>query len=164
MTTRKVRPRKQRPRATQSHTVTGQASHLTRAATQVDGYPKWPDLVDKPEIPKDRKRALTWFSNYIRHRVPEAWQPADPGRLAQLAVAVVNVGRAMGKGDHAAARVWQGIAAQLSRQLGLNAAAIDPRLTANAAGARAEQAEKLAELNDPLGLLAMPAHPHQLKN
>jgi ABC-type Fe3+ transport system substrate-binding protein len=145
-------------RRTQTHTVQGIVANLQRA---VDNYPTWPDLVDKPEIPRDRKRALAWYANLIRHRVPESWQPADPGRVAQLSVAVVQVGRAMQQGDHAAARVWQGIAAQLSRQLGLNTAVVDPRLSANAAAARQDQAAKLAGLDDPLGLLAMPVHPAQ---
>lgn len=147
-----------KPRRVQSHTLTGQVADMARS---VVNYPTWPDLVDKPEIPKDRKRATAWYANLIRHRTPEGWQPADAGRVAQLSVAIVQVGRAMTMGDHAAARVWQGIAAQLSRQLGLNTAALDPRLAANAAAARREQADKLSALDDPMGLLAMPVHPAQ---
>jgi len=156
--------RKPKLRRTQTHTTTGLQRDLHRAATKVDAYPKWPDLVDKPEVPRDRKRALQWFADLVLRRIPENWQPGDAGHLAQYCVARVNVGRAMQSGDSTEATKWQSIAAKLSRQLGLNAAPTDPRLERNAAMARAAQSDQLAAAVDELGLLATPAHPAQYKN
>lgn len=153
--------RKRKARRTQGHTTQGQVVNLAKAR---DPYPTWPDLVDKPEIPRDKRRALGWYAQLIRHRIAEDWQPADPARLALLSCALVAVGRAMHQGDFAAARVAQTTAAQLARQLGLNTAANDPRVSSSAAKQRANQAATLDAIDDDLGLLAMPAHGAQFRN
>lgn len=140
-----------RPRKHQSQTATGKHLAMTLAAKA--SYPSWPrDLVDQLEKRRDRQRALGWFDNFIKHRAPDGWQPADPGRIAQLANAYVIWQRELQKlanrdgGDLRLCEAARAGAAQLSRQLGLSTAIRDPRLLANDAMVRAELDQHELEL------------------
>jgi hypothetical protein len=149
-----------RKRKAQSHTATGKASALTAAAN--DGYSTWPTtLVTLPSKRRDRERAVGWFDHLLRHRTPEAWQPADAARVAMLARALTAWERETyllmerEGGDAAMADKLRAMSGQLSRQLGLSVAIRDPRLAANDALVRTENDPRQLDLEDDL--LARPA-------
>jgi hypothetical protein len=149
-----------RKRKAQSHTAAGKALALTAAAN--DGYPTWPaKLVTLPNKRRDRERSVGWFDQLLRHRTPDAWQPADAARVAMLARALTAWEREMHLlmeregGDASLADKLRATVGQFSRQLGLSVAIRDPRLAANDALVRAENDPRQLDLEDDL--LARPA-------
>ena len=148
-----------RKRKAQSHTATGKAIAMTAAA--LDTYAKWPvELVSLPTKRRDRDRAKGWFDYLMQHRTPDAWQPADPARVAMLARTLAAWEREThllmerNGGDSKLAEQWRTAINGLSRQLGLSVAIRDPRLAANDALVRQEKTEQLDFADD---LLARPA-------
>jgi hypothetical protein len=152
-----------RPRKAQSQTATGKASALTDAASGRD-YPKFPaDLVKLSTNRRDRQTTLGWFGYLIKHRVPEAWLPADVPRAGFLARFLMvwerETGRLMERdgGDMKLAEHARAGAMGFARQLGLSVAIKDPRLSANDAMAREEAEQTLLDLADDDGLIARPS-------
>jgi hypothetical protein len=149
-----------RKRKAQSHTATGKALALTAAANE--GYPAWPaKLVTLPSKRSARERAVGWYENFLRHRTPDAWQPADAARVAMLARDMAAWEREMyllmerEGGDASLAEKYRSAVNQASRHLGLSVAIRDPRLAANDALVRAENDPRQLDLDDDL--LARPA-------
>lgn len=152
------------PRRAQSQTVEGESTDLDRAAS--DRYPEWPsDIVQRPANRAVRLRADKLFALGARQRTPEGWGPADLPRLALWSRTLAFLERETFQlserrgGDRAAAKDYQSLFAQLSRQLGLNTSEIDPRLHGSARTARADAEKKLHDLDGDDGLLAMPGSP-----
>lgn len=132
-----------RHRKAQSQTATGK--HLAMKAAATTAYPAWPkELVDMPTRRRDRQKTLGWFEHLLKHRTPEAWQSADPARVALLARTLTAWERESfllmerEGGDASLADKWRAAIGQLARQLGLSVAIRDPRLLANDAMVRGE--------------------------
>jgi hypothetical protein len=149
-----------RARKAASHTATGKASAMSAAART--SWPAWPrDLVELPTRRHDRSRALGWFDHLLKHRTPDAWQSADPARIALLARMLTAWERESWLlmeregGDASLADKWRSAIGQLSRQLGLSVAIRDPRLAANDAMVRGEIAQAELDLEGD-DLLARP--------
>ena len=149
-----------RPR---SDSLQAQLTDLERSVTE--RYPVWPrEEVTLPASKALRRRALRWYDQFCRHRIPEGWAPGDPGRLALLARTWAfweyesYLFAERGGDDTKLARL-QSTIGLLSRQLGLNVSPIDGRQAAAFAGSRARAAEVIADLDDD-GLLARPAPAH----
>jgi len=149
-----------RQRKAASHTATGKALAMTAAATS--SYPAWPrDLVELPTKRRDHQRTLGWYDHLLKHRTPEAWQSADPARVALLARTLTAWERESWLlmeregGDAGLADKWRSAIGQLCRQLGLSVAIRDPRLTANDAMVRGELAQAELDLEGD-DLLARP--------
>ena len=150
-----------RPRKAKSDTATGK--HLALLSHARGAYPTWPkELVEMPTRRRDRQKAIGWFEHFLKHRTPEAWQAADPARIALLARTITAWERESWLlmeregGDAGLADKWRAAIGQLSRQLGLSIAIRDPRLLANDAMVRAELDQHELEL-DGEDLLARPA-------
>lgn len=152
------------PRRAQSHTAEGEITDLDRAASA--RYPDWPsDIIQRPVNRAVRLRADKLFDLGRRQRTPEGWGPADIPRLALWARTLAYLERETIQlcerrgGDRAAAKDYQSLFAQLSRQIGFNTSEIDPRLHGSARSARRDAEKKLHDLDSDDGLLAMPGSP-----
>jgi hypothetical protein len=154
-----------KPRRTQSHTIDGALSDLHLAASAA--YLGWPtDIVRRPMVNAERKRAERVFQKYLRYRTPEQWAPGDYVKLARLAADTAYYERetfqlSEGTGGSATlARELRASIAMLSRQLGLNTSPVDPKLFANSATARRRADDVLAAARDDDDLLALPRAPN----
>jgi len=150
-----------RPRKAQHQTATGKALALSAAAKT--NYAAWPrELVDLPSKRRDRQRASGWYDHLMKHRTPDAWQEADPARVALLARTLAAWERESwllmerNGGDASLMDKWRAAIGQLSRQLGLSVAIRDPRLMANDAMVRGELADARQLELDGDDLLARP--------
>ena len=155
-------------RKPQSHTTQGAQTELELAAAGA-AYPDWPDSVQRPTNRSVKAKALEFWRVFQKNRTPKSWAPADWPRLALLCRTLAYLEReqfwlAEGRGgdDKKLAR-YQSLAALLSRQIGLNTSAVDPRLHGAAAEARRRADETLRDLGSDDGLLAMPGSPSPFK-
>lgn len=142
---------RKRPRKAQSQTATGK--HLAMSAAAKASYPAWPkELVEMPTRRRDRQRSTGWYDHLMKHRTPDAWQPADPARVALLARTLTAWERESyllmerEGGDASLADKWRAAIGALMRQLGLSVAIRDPRLMANDAMVRGEVEQHELEL------------------